>query len=142
MVHGDPKSGGRGQGIVLLSAILCDASFPIAAAKCGLFEPGEMIGLRSDAEVVIQSCEFSASGGREELGPNAIRIALNSGHELVLHMQGNRGSSFTNFDFRGFAKNRHRWAILSLFESKDSEPTSPVAINFILPFALLPLSII
>ncbi len=91
MVHGDPKIGGRGRGTVLISAVTGDDWFPISGARCGLFEPGELIGIRSDAEFLIQACEFQQDISDEKLTEDGVRIASNSGYDAELVWQANLG---------------------------------------------------
>ena len=91
LVHGASKKPGRGRGTVLLSSVTADYFYPVSGAVCGLFEPGEFIGIRSDAEFVIQACEYQQYGSPEPLDERAVRIASTSNFEATLIWQANLG---------------------------------------------------
>lgn len=89
LLHGNPKGAAGTPATLLLSAVTFDSFFPVSGAKCGLFEEGEVIGLRTGAEVVIQACETLTGGLGEPLDSRAVRLVSAGDVEPVLHWQGN-----------------------------------------------------
>lgn len=77
LVHGSPKSGGRGTGSVAVRNRIVDSFRPVEGAASGLTEPGELVGLRSAANYVFEGLTFGEPKLGEPIGDSAWRLVCN-----------------------------------------------------------------
>ncbi len=101
LVHGNLKKPGRGRATLLISCLTTDAMFPDYGSFSNLFERGELIGIRSDAEVILEGCEFMGDNIGERLQEHALFLASNSQSEPRIHLIGNQGLPIPNRTMAG-----------------------------------------